>query len=87
MAVLHDFGRSHPGLSLHLIHHDRKDDRPDEYIDALSGSTGITGAVDHGPVLLRGRGAAHGIVRLVSRDLPEVDTAYAFDGRPVAGAG
>ena len=46
MAALHDIGRSHPGLGLVVVHHNRKDDRPDDYIDALSGSTGMTGAVD-----------------------------------------
>jgi hypothetical protein len=79
LARLQDLTRRRPDLALIVVHHNRKADHPDDYIDALSGSTGITGAVDHIAVLTRGRNAADAVLHYTSRDLPEGDTAYSFD--------
>jgi hypothetical protein len=76
---LHDLAREHRGLAVWLVHHNRKDDRPEDYIDALSGSTGISGVVDHIAVLTRGRGEADAVVKFTSRDADEHDTAFRFD--------
>jgi hypothetical protein len=79
ISQIHDLARERPGLGIVLIHHNRKDDHPDDYIDALSGTTGITGVADHIAVLQRGRGEADAVLRFTSRDAAEHDTAYGFD--------
>jgi RecA-family ATPase len=78
IAAVHDLARERPGLAVVLIHHNRKADHPDDYIDALSGTTGITGAADHVAVLQRARGEADAVLRFTSRDAAEHDTAYSF---------
>lgn len=79
LAQIHDLVRERPGLAVLVVHHNRKNDELADYIDALSGTTGITGAADHIAVLQRGRGKADGIVRFTSRDAEEHDTAFSFD--------
>jgi RecA-family ATPase len=79
IAEIHDLVRSRPGLAIVIIHHNRKDDRPDDYIDALSGTTGITGVVDHIAVLQRGRGEADAVLHFTSRDAEEHDTAFKLE--------
>ncbi len=79
IAEIHDLVRDRPGLAVVLIHHNRKDDRPDDYIDALSGTTGITGVPDHIAVLQRGRGEADAVLRFTSRDAEEHDTAFKLE--------
>ena len=76
IARIHDLVRSRPGLAIQIIHHNRKDDHPDDYVDALSGTTGITGVVDHIAVLTRGRGEADAVIHFTSRDAKEHDTAF-----------
>lgn len=79
LAELHDMVRGRQGLAVQIIHHNRKNDDPDDFVDALSGTTGISGVVDHVAVLQRGRGEADGILRFVSRDAGEHDTAFKLD--------
>ena len=76
IAEIHDLARSRPGLAIQVIHHNRKDDHPDDYVDALSGTTGIAGVVDHIAVLIRGRGEADAVLHFTSRDAKEHDTAF-----------
>lgn len=78
LGQVHDIARDRPGLAIVVIHHNRKDDHPDDYIDALSGTTGITGVVDHIAVLQRGRGEADAVLRFTSRDAEEHDLALGF---------
>ena len=78
LAEVHDMTRARPGLSVLMVHHNRKNDDPDDYVDALSGTTGISGVVDHISVLQRGRGQADGILRFTSRDAAEHDTAFSL---------
>ena len=56
------------------------EDNPADFIDALSGSTGITGVVDHIAMLRRGRGEADAVFHFTSRDAPEHETAVQLDG-------
>lgn len=78
LGAVHDIARDRPGLAVVVVHHNRKDDHPDDYIDALSGTTGITGVVDHIAVLQRGRGEADAVLRFTSRDAEEHDLALGF---------
>ena len=80
LGAIHDLTRAVPGLAILLVHHNRKDDHPADFIDALSGSTGITGVVDHISVLRRGRGEADAVLHFTSRDAPEHETAFQLDG-------
>ncbi len=80
ISMLHDMTRKRPGIAMLLVHHNRKDDHPDDYIDALSGTTGLSGVVDHVSVLQRIRGEADAVLRFTSRDAPEHDTAFKFEG-------
>jgi RecA-family ATPase len=72
LGKLHDLARSQDGLSITLVHHNRKDDQPADYIDALSGSTGIGGSPDLVAVLARGRGEADAVLSITGRDIPGV---------------
>ena len=61
------------------VHHLRKDDDPADWIDAITGSTGITGAVDTIAALFRERGAMDATLRITGRDLAdEPELALSF---------
>jgi hypothetical protein len=79
LGELHDLTSSRDGLALYLVHHNRKDDRPDDYVDALSGSTGIGGSPDLVAVLTRGRGEADAVLSVTGRDVTEDERALRFD--------
>ena len=64
-----------------MLHHNRKNEAPDDYIDVLSGSTGITGVPDHVSVIHRSRGEADAVIKFTSRDAAEHETAFAFQDR------
>jgi RecA-family ATPase len=81
MAAIHDLTRAQPGLAIVVVHHNKKDDKPDDYIDALSGTTGIGGVPDHIGVLYRGRNEADAVLKFTSRDVPEHETAFSFTDR------
>lgn len=81
MTVIHDMTRERPGLAIQMLHHNRKNEAPDDYIDVLSGSTGITGVPDHVSVLHRTRGEADAVIKFTSRDAAEHETAFAFQDR------
>lgn len=78
LGALHDLAREHPGLAIIVVHHNRKDDAPADYIDALSGSTGIGGSPDVVIVLQRGRGEVDGVLNITGRDIPEDERALLF---------
>jgi RecA-family ATPase len=79
LSALHDLTQRREGLALTLVHHNRKDDRPDDYVDALSGSTGIGGSPDLVAVLARGRGEADAELSITGRDVTEEARALRFD--------
>jgi hypothetical protein len=63
-------------VSVVLVLHTREMKAAD-WIDAVSGTRGVTGAVDTILVADRGRGAADMVLRVTGRDIPEAE--YAFD--------
>ena len=73
LSQLHDLTRNREGLALTLVHHNRKDDRPDDYVDALSGSTGIGGSPDLVAVLSRGRGEADAVLSVTAKTSPKMN--------------
>lgn len=70
----------HPGLSLVVIHHDRKATSED-FVEAVSGTNGLAGSADTIMVLGRKRGAEEGVLKVTGRDVPEAEYALKFDGR------
>jgi hypothetical protein len=67
------------GVPFLLIHHVRKQGAED-WQDLVSGTNGLTGAVDATLVLERSRGQADGVLHVTGRDVIENDYAMSFDG-------
>ena len=79
------------GVPILLIHHVRKQ-AAEDWQDLVSGTNGLTGAVDATLVLERSRGQADGVLHVTGRDVVENDYAMSFDataldqtGRPRVG--
>jgi hypothetical protein len=73
----------HYGVPILLIHHVRKQGAED-FQSLVSGTNGLTGAMDAILVLERGRGQADGVLHVTGRDVEEADYAMSFDA--VSGA-
>jgi hypothetical protein len=67
------------GVPILLIHHVRKQGAED-WQDLVSGTNGLTGAMDATLVLERSRGQADGVLHVTGRDVVENDYAMSFDG-------
>lgn len=79
VAELQDLASTHRA-ALVAVHHLRKDDDPADWVDAISGSTGITGAVDTVAALFRERGRMDATLKITGRDLDnEPELALGFD--------
>jgi hypothetical protein len=61
-----------------LVHHDRKADA-DDFVNAISGTHGISGAADALLLLKRTRGDADGVLHVTGRDIDETRYALNFD--------
>jgi hypothetical protein len=68
----------HYGVPFLLIHHVRKQSAED-FQSLVSGTNGLTGAVDAIMVLERARGQADGVLHVTGRDVEEADYAMSFD--------
>jgi hypothetical protein len=68
----------HPGLAILLVHHDRKQEAAD-FLDAASGTHGITGSVDTALVLKRERLESQGTLAVTGRDVREDLLHLAYD--------
>jgi RecA-family ATPase len=79
MSQVHQLVTEREGLALWVVHHAKKEGAED-FIDEISGTTGIAGVVDHVALLRRGRGEADAVIHFTSRDAAEHDTAYSFNG-------
>jgi RecA-family ATPase len=65
------------GVAIILVHHLRKQSADDDRFDAVSGSTGLTGAVD--TVLVLSRSCDGETLYGRGRDIPEIEAAVRFD--------
>jgi len=63
-------------VTIAVIHHTREM-AADDWLDSVSGSRGLSAAVDTVIVAKRGRGSADVVMQVTGRDLPEAE--YAFD--------
>ncbi|MGH3519116.1 MAG: AAA family ATPase [Haloechinothrix sp.] len=68
----------HYNVPILLIHHVRKQGAED-FQSLVSGTNGLTGAVDAIMVLQRARGQADGVLHVTGRDVEEADYAMSFD--------
>ena len=66
------------GVALVMLHHLRKEGTTDP-IDSVSGTAGLTGALDTIIVLKRQPNDPHGILYVRGRDVHETETALQFD--------
>lgn len=65
-----------------VIHHNRKSDSKNDGdpLEAISGSTGVTGSMDTILMLRRPRGATGAVLTATGRDISEAEYAMSFDG-------
>jgi hypothetical protein len=77
MSVLASIVKATSGLALAVVHHDRKAEAAD-FLDAVSGSHGITGAADTVLVLRRARRSADAVLHVTGRDVEEAAHALRF---------
>lgn len=75
LAAIHSYGRA-AGLSILVIHHNRKAES-DDPLDLVSGTFGVIGAADTVLVLQRARGQADATMFVTGRDV-ENETGYAL---------
>ncbi len=68
-----------PGMALLVLHHDRKA-QSDDFVDGVSGTNGIAGAVDTIIVIARARNESQGLFKVTGRDVPEREYAVSVDG-------
>jgi hypothetical protein len=65
------------GVAIVLVHHVRKAPSDGDPLDMVSGSTGLTGAMD--TILILSRGSDGVTLYARGRDIPEIDSALEFD--------
>lgn len=66
------------GVPFVVVHHVRKA-AAEDFLDALSGTSGLAGAADAVLVLTRSRGASQATLKLTGRDVEEAEFPLAFD--------
>lgn len=71
---LRDFAVDHPGMSIIGLHHDRKASSED-FIDAVSGTKGLTGSADTTLLVRRPRKEPTGTISITGRDVEENEYA------------
>ena len=68
------------GISILILHHSNKlGDHAPDLLDTISGSTGVTGSVDHILIIKRERLQADGLLTLISRDYEDRAWAMRFE--------
>ena len=77
LAPLNDLAQKH-GVTVLVIHHTRKADA-DDVLDTISGSLGLSAAVDGVIVLKRSRGQADAVLAISSRDDDDRELAVRWD--------
>lgn len=76
------------GVSLVVVHHDRKAGA-DDWLETVSGTFGLTGTADAVALLQRDRDSANARLRIIGRDIEDCDLALLFENCRwnVAGSG
>lgn len=69
-----------PGGAAIAVHHNRKNDSSDDFVDDVSGTLGLTGSMDTILNLKRRRGTNEGTLSVTGRDVDEMIYKVAFSG-------
>ena len=76
-SALKRIADSRPGMTLLVVHHDRKANA-DDFVDSVSGTHGLAGSADTIIVLARDRHETAGLLKVTGRDVPEGEYAVRF---------
>jgi len=68
---LTDLAHRHGGLAIVVVHHTNKKQDVEDYMDLISGSTGLPGSADGFMVMQRKRGQEEATLNVVHRDLQD----------------
>lgn len=68
------------GVAIDVIHHDNKLSGNEDWFDSISGTKGLTGAVDNAWLLRRPRGQQKGKLYIAGRDIEDREFEVEFDG-------
>jgi hypothetical protein len=78
VSPLNDLAQEY-GVSILIIHHTNKLTSNDDWFDSISGSLGLSGAVDNAMLLRRPRGQQKGTLYVGGRDIEDRELAVQFD--------
>src|ERR1700677_2927422 len=85
-SALKRIADDNPGLSVVVLHHDRKA-ASEDFVDSVSGTHGLAGSADTVVVLARKRQSNEGVLMVTGRDVEEneyaltmQDAAWRLDG-------
>lgn len=78
LGPLQGLAQGTPGLALVALHHDTKA-KSGDFVDAVSGSRGVSGTADSVLTLARTRGQGDAELRVTGRDIGEAELALRFD--------
>jgi hypothetical protein len=77
IGAIQNIVRERPGIALVVVHHTRKS-VADDFVSSVSGSHGLTGAVDTILSIKRGRLEQFGTISVVGRDIEDTQIAVQF---------
>jgi hypothetical protein len=77
LAALTDLANGR-NVSILVVHHTREM-KSDDWLDSVSGSRGLTAAVDTILAATRGRSTTQAVLKIVGRDIPEAEWAFEID--------
>lgn len=79
VAPLNDLALKY-GVAIVIVHHTNKRVDAEDWFDSLSGTLGLTGAVDAAMLLKRSRGQSEGTLYVAGRDIEDKQKKVEFDG-------
>jgi AAA domain len=79
VSPLNDLAQQH-GVSILIVHHTNKSNGNEDWFDSISGSLGLSGAVDNAMLLKRSRVRQDGTLLVGGRDIEDKELAVEFDG-------
>jgi hypothetical protein len=67
------------GIGLIVVHHNKKG-HSEDFMEEISGSTGLSGAIDYMVMLQRKRADTNGILKVAGRDVEDIEVGLEFTG-------
>lgn len=65
-------------IAIMILHHTKKGALPEDALESISGSTGLTGSADGNLILKRARGKSDAVLHVYGRDIQDLDLALEF---------